>query len=126
MANTIQENNIQQTLKKVYSILNFKEEEAEAAVKGLAGIQQMALLTELIKVLTDDEVNTINNLGEASDVEKRAVMDKIVKAHEGDAVFRAKAKEATKGVIKKYIAYLQTRGDDSQKAQISQALAGLV
>ncbi|MCU0652986.1 MAG: hypothetical protein MUD10_01895 [Candidatus Pacebacteria bacterium] len=114
---------IQEVLKKVYGILKFSEQEARDSLSDLAGIQQVAVATELVKVLTEDEVKTLNDLGQKSDEEKKAAMEQIAKAHANDENFKKAAAEAAKKVLDEHVAYLRTRGDDSQKAEIAKILA---
>ena len=113
---------IQEKLKMVYAVLKFSENEAKEALSDLAGIQQVAVATELVKVLTEDEVKTLNDLAQKPDEEKKAAMEQIAKAHAADEGFKAAAQAAAKKVIDEHAAYLKTRGDDSQKAEIAQIL----
>ncbi|MCU0652983.1 MAG: hypothetical protein MUD10_01880 [Candidatus Pacebacteria bacterium] len=113
---------IQDALVRVYSILQFSEAETKDALGDLAGIQQVAVATELVKVLTEDEVKTLNELGQKSDDEKKAAMEQIARAHAGDESFKKAAAEAAKKVIDEHVAYLKTRGDEAQKAEIAKIL----
>ena len=114
---------MQEALKKVYTILKFSEEEVKDALNDLAGIQQVAVATELVKVLTEDEVKTLNDLAQKSDAEKKAAMEQIAKAHAGDENFKKAAAEAAKRVVDEHAAYLKTRGDEAQKAEIAKILS---
>ncbi len=119
----MQNQQIQEALKKVYGILKFSDKEAQDSLNDLAGIQQVAVATELVKVLTEDEVKTLNELAQKSDEEKKALMEQIAKAHAADEGFKAAAQAAAKKVIDEHAAYLKTRGDDAQKAEIAKILA---
>ena len=114
---------MQEALKKVYTILKFSEEEVKDALNDLAGIQQVAVATELVKVLTEDEVKTLNDLAQKSDAEKKAAMEQIAKAHAGDENFKKATAEAAKRVVDEHAAYLKTRGDEAQKAEIAKILS---
>ncbi len=117
--------NIQKNLKKVYSILKFTDDEADSALNDLVGIQQAAVANELLKTLTEEEAIQIGALAQKSDEEKKAAMEQIAKAHAGDDGFKAAAQAAAKKVVDEHVAYLKTRGDDSQKAEIAQILEGI-
>jgi polyribonucleotide nucleotidyltransferase len=114
---------IQEALNKIYKILKFTEAETKDALSDLAGIQQVAVATELIKVLNADEVKTLNDLAQKTDEEKKAAMKQIAKAHENDEDFKSWAQAVAKKVIDDHIAYLKTRGDKDQKAEIAKILA---
>ncbi len=116
---------MQEVLKKVYGILKFSDKEAQNALNNLAGIQQVAVATELVKVLGEDEVKTLNDLAQKSDEEKKAAMEQIAKAHAADDGFKTAAQSAAKKVIDEHIAYLKTRGDEAQKAEIAKILEGI-
>lgn len=121
---TIQDSKaIQSALARVYEILEFTPDGATNALNDLAGIQQVAVATELVKVLTEDEVKTLNGLAQKSDEEKKAAMEQIAKAHAADENFKAASLSAAKKVLDEHIAYLKTRGDDAQKAEIAKILA---
>ncbi len=115
--------NIQENLKEVYAVLKFSEKEAQDALNDLAGIQQVAVAAELVKTLSEDEASELNAAAQKSDEEKKAVMEKIAKARANDENFKTAAQAAAKKVIDEHIAYLKTRGDDAQKAEIAKILA---
>jgi len=114
--------NIQKSLKEVYVILKFSDKEAQDALNDLAAIQQVAVAAELVKTLTEEEAAELNAAAEKSDEEKKAVMEKIAKARAGDENFKNAAQAAAKKVIDEHIAYLKTRGDEAQKAEIAKIL----
>ena len=115
--------NIQENLKEVYAVLKFSEKEAQDALNDLAGIQQVAVAAELVKTLSEDEASELNAAAQKPDEEKKAVMEKIAKARANDENFKTAAQAAAKKVIDEHIAYLKTRGDDAQKAEIAKILA---
>jgi len=115
--------NIKNILKRVYGILKFSEDEAKDSLSDLAGIQQVAVATELMKVLGEEEVKTLNGLAQKTDEERKAAMEQIAKAHAGDEGFKTAAQAAAKKVLDEHIAYLKTRGDEAQKAEIAKILA---
>jgi hypothetical protein len=115
--------NIQDALTRVYSILKFTEAETDDALGDLAGIQQVAVATELVKMLNEEEIKTLNGLAEKSEVEKKAAMEQIVKVRATDSDFKYRAQAAAKKVLDEHIAYLKTRGDDNQKQAINKILA---
>jgi hypothetical protein len=119
----MESNNIEMILKRVYGILKFSEAEAKDALNDLAGIQQVAVATELVKVLTEDEVKTLNGLAQKTDSERKTAMEQVAKAHAADEGFKKAAAAAAKKVIDEHIAYLKTRGDEAQKAEIAKILA---
>jgi len=119
----MQNKNVQEVLIKVYGILKFTETEAKDALNDLAGIQQVAVATEMVKVLTEDEVKTLNGLAQKTDEEKKAAMEQIAKMHAAEEGFKAAAQAAAKKVLDEHIAYLKTRGDEAQKAEIAKILA---
>lgn len=116
---------ISDSLTKVYQILKFTPEEIKNALADLAGIQQIAVATELLKSLTEAEVSEINAVAQKSEEEKKAAMEKVAMAHKDDADFAARAKASAKRVVDEHVVYLKTRGDEGQKAQIAQVLAGM-
>jgi len=86
----------------------------------------MAVTTELIKSLTEAEVAALNNDLAAKSVEgKQAMIEEIAKAHASDEDFKTRAQAAIKKVLDDHIAFLKTRGDDAQKAQIAKTLAAI-
>jgi hypothetical protein len=115
--------NTQSVLSRVYGILKFTADEAKDALGDLAGVQQVAVATELMKVLGENEVKTLNGLAEKSDEEKKAIMEQIAKSRAGDESFKTAAQAAAKKVLDDHIAYLKTRGDDNQKQAINKILA---
>jgi len=114
---------IQEALTMVYIILKFTEAEAKDALNDLAGVQQVAVATELVKVLNEEEVKTLNGLAEKSDEDKKVAMEQIAKAHAADEDFKSRAQAAAKKVLDEHIAYLKTRGDEGQKAEIAKILS---
>jgi hypothetical protein len=115
----------QEFFKKIYAILKFSDDEIKNAMIDLSGVQQVAVATELVKVLTEDEVKILNELAQKSDEEKRAAMEQIAKAHASDEAFKTAAAVAAKKVIDEHVAYLKTRGDEAQKAEIAKILADI-
>lgn len=122
----MEKQSLQDSLKQVYAILKFTEEEANRALKDLASIQEIEVATELVKSFSPEEVKTINGLAAAAEEEKKAVMEKIAQAHAAEEDFRARAAAAAKKVLYEHIIYLKTRGDESQKAEIAKILAELI
>ncbi|MFA6376924.1 MAG: hypothetical protein WCX69_06010 [Candidatus Paceibacterota bacterium] len=115
---------IQRVLTRVYETLKFVSEETKNALNDLAAVQQLAVSAELLKSLTETEVATLNSeLAAKSDEEKKALIEGIAKAHAADDDFKARAQVAAKKVLDDHIAYLKTRGDDAQKAEIAKILA---
>ncbi|MFA6376792.1 MAG: hypothetical protein WCX69_05340 [Candidatus Paceibacterota bacterium] len=118
----MQNQQIQDALNRVYLILKFTEVEAKNAVQDLASIQQVAIATEFLKSLTNDEVNI---LAQKTDTEKKMIMEQFAKAHTADEDFKSRASAAARDVLNEHFAYLKTRGDDSQKTEISKILSEL-
>ena len=108
---------------RVYEILEFTPDEATSALNDLAAMQQLAVSTELLKSLTEDEVKTINEAAQKTDAEKMAAMEQIAKAHAADDDFKVRALAAAKSALADYAAYFKTRGDDGQKTEIAKILA---
>ncbi|MCU0653461.1 MAG: hypothetical protein MUD10_04340 [Candidatus Pacebacteria bacterium] len=117
--------NIQKSLKKVYSVLKFTDEEAESALGDLAALQQAAVANELLKTLTQEEADQIGAMDQKTDEERKAVMEQIAKTHAADKNFKQAAQAVAKQVLDEHIAYLKTRGDEGQKVEIAKILAGL-
>lgn len=107
---------------RIYRILKFSDKEAQDAINDLAAIQQVAVAAELVKALTKEEAAELSAAAQKSDEEKKAIMEKIAKAHAGDENFKNAAQAAAKKVIDEHIAYLKTRGDEAQKAEIAKIL----
>jgi len=107
---------------RIYRILKFSDKEAQDAINDLAAIQQVAVAAELVKALTKEEAAELSAAAQKSDEEKKAIMEKIAKAHAGDENFKNAARAAAKKVIDEHIAYLKTRGDEAQKAEIAKIL----
>ncbi len=116
--------NIFDTLSRVYQILEFSPEMIKTTLGELGAMQQIAIFTELVGVLTEKEADELNAAAEKSDEEKKAVMEKIAKARANDEGFKNAARAAAKKVIDEHIAYLKTRGDEAQKAEIAKILGG--
>jgi hypothetical protein len=74
-------------------------------------------------VLNEEEVKTLNGLAEKSDEDKKVAMEQIAKAHAADEDFKSRAQAAAKKVLDEHIAYLKTRGDEGQKAEIAKILS---
>jgi hypothetical protein len=108
----------------VYGILKMTPDESKAAVVDLAGLQQLAVATVLLKDLSKEEVEELNKaIPSATDTEKQKTMQVIAQKRHGDAEFSAKVKTATDKVLADHIAYLKTRGDAGQKQEIGRILA---
>jgi len=121
---TIDPKAIQGALTRVYETLKFTPDEAKGALNDLAGLQQLAVATELLKSLTEGEVAELNkDFAAKSEDERKAMIEEIAKAHGADIEFVAAAQAAAKKVLDDHIAYLKTRGDDSQKETIGKLLA---
>lgn len=115
---------IQGALTRVYETLKFTPDEAKGALNDLAGLQQLAVSTELLKSLTESEVASLNkDFAAKTEDERKAMVEQIAKAHGTDKNFMAAAQAAAKKVLDDHIAYLKTRGDDVQKEAIGKILA---
>lgn len=114
---------VKDCLVRVYEILEFTSDDIDATLKELAKIQQIAVSTAFLEVLTLEEIKAINGAAQKSNEEKKAVMEQIAKAHAGDENFKVRIQAEIKKVNDEHIAYLKTRGDDSQKAEIAKILA---
>jgi hypothetical protein len=126
MTNSQDQKAIQGVLSRVYETLKFTSDEINGALNDLAGVQQLAVAAELLKSLTQAEVGKLNkDFAVKSEEERRATMEQIAKAHVADVDFKTRVQEAAKKVLDEHIAYLKTRGDDSQKAEIAKILAGI-
>lgn len=115
--------NIQDALTRAYSILKFTEAETVDALGDLAGIQQVAVATELVRVLNEDEIKTLNGLTEKSEAKRKEAMEQIAKSRATDPDFKSNAQAAAKKVLDEHIVFLKTRGDDNQKQAINKILA---
>ena len=116
---------IQIALMRVYKILKFTPDEAKGALNDMVGVQQLAVSTELLNSLTEDEAKTINEAAQKTDEAKKTAMEQIAKVRAADEGFKSRAQAAAKKALEDYIAYFKTRGDDSQKAEIAKILAGI-
>lgn len=114
---------VKDCLVRVYKILEFTSDDIDATLKELAKIQQIAVSTAFLGVLTPEEIKAINGAAQKSSEEKKAIMEQIAKAHAGDENFKVRMQAEMKKVNDEHIAYLKTRGDDSQKAEIAKILA---
>jgi hypothetical protein len=114
---------VENILMRVYKLLKFNSDEAKNALNGLAGTQQLAISAELLGSVTEDEVEVLNDAMQKNDGEKRIAIEQIAKAHENDGDFKFRARVAAKKVLDEHIAYLKTRGDEGQKAEIAKILA---
>lgn len=115
--------NISDALSRVYQVLKFSPETIKTTLGELGATQQIAIFTELVDVLTEKEAADLAAAAEKSDEEKKGVMEKIAKARVNDEGFKSAARAAAKKVIDEHIAYLKTRGDEVQKAEIAKILA---
>ena len=120
------QSNLKESLAKAYQILKFTPEEITEALGDLAGLQQLAVAAELLKDLSEEETKDLNTRFAAMpEDEKKKEIAAIAQKRQGSDEFKAKAKAAAEKVLADHVAYLKTRGDDAQKAQIAQALAGI-
>jgi hypothetical protein len=108
---------------RIYKALGFAPDEIKELGNSLAGAQQLAVSTELLRSFTDEEKRAINESAQKSDEEKKAVVDRIAKAHITDDDFKSRAQDEVKKVLDEHIAYLKTCGDTAQKAEIAKILA---
>ena len=122
---TNNQNQKKEAFNRIYEVLKFTSDEAKTAIADLAAIQQVAIATELMKVLTEDEIKIITDLAQKSVEEKKTAMEQIAANHKNDAGFTVKAREAAKKVLGEHIEYLKTRGDEAQRAEIAKILAGI-
>ena len=112
-------------LVQIYKVLQLTPEEIEKTFEDLAGIQQVAASTEILRVLDQNEVNELNGLEQIAGQERAAVLQKIIEKHKNDPGLSARIQASAANVLDEHIAFLQTRGNDEQKARIEQILAGL-
>jgi hypothetical protein len=115
--------NIANILNRVCAILKFTPDESREAINNLAGVQQIAVASELVRVLSEEEIKTMGDLAQKTAEEKKAVMEQIAVAHADDPKFKSASEAATQMVLTDYITYLKTRGDEAQKAEIAKVLA---
>jgi hypothetical protein len=93
-------------------------------LNDLAGVQQLAVSTELLKSLTENEVASLNkDFAVKSEEERKKLIEEIAKAYVSDEDFKSRAQAAAKKVFDEHIAYLKTRGDDGQKQAIAKILS---
>ena len=109
------------SLLKIYQALNLTPKESQKNIEELAGVQQVAVLNELLKDLGASEIEAINKDSAAGANDE--LYKKIIETHKNDPAFMAKAQAAAKRILDQHIAYLKTRGDDAQKAKIAEILA---
>jgi len=127
MANNQDSEAIIDALTRAFEILKFAPDKIEAALNDIAGLQQMAVSTELLKVLSQGEVEALNKEFESkSDEEKKTMMEAIVKDHSSDPAFVTAAQTAAQKVFDEQIAYLKTLGDSSQQEAVAKVLAEIV
>ena len=124
MANNQDPKIVQSALTRVYETLKLTLDGIKGSLNDLAGVQRLAVFTELLKSLTEAEVATLNTeLSTKTDEEKKSLIESIARAHAADADFKARAQAAAKAVLDDHIAYLKTRGDETQKEVITKILA---
>jgi hypothetical protein len=115
---------IQNTLEKAYHVLGFSLDETKKALSELAALQLLAATSELANDMAEDEAAEFGEkIAHADDEERQSMVKSLIDKRNGNVVFQEKIKAAAKKVLDDYAAYLKTRGDDSQKAQIAQILA---
>lgn len=110
---------------QIYKTLGFTDQEIEKTFEDLTGIQQVATSNELLRILDKNEIESLNGLEQNSGPEMAAVLSRIVEKHQDNPEFSEKLQAAAKRVLDDHIAYLKSRGDDSQKSRIAQILAGV-
>jgi hypothetical protein len=115
---------IKNVLVRVYEALKFTPDEINGALNDLAGIQQLAMATELLKSLTETEVAELNkDFAVKRELERKVMIERIAKTHASEDDFKARVQSAAKKVLNEHIAYLKTRGDGAQKEAIAKILA---
>jgi hypothetical protein len=115
---------IKNALTAVYETLKFAPDEIDGALSDLAGVQQIAITTEVLKSLTETEVAELNkDFAVKPELERKAMIERIAKTHAAEDDFKARVQSAAKKVLDEHIAYLKTRGDDRQKEAIAKILA---
>ena len=117
------EDKIQDILSQTYKILKLNDAEIKSSLNNISILQQLAISTELLKSFTEKEIDIVSNLKGGTDADKKTAANLIAKEHAGDQDFAGRAQDAVKKVLDNHIAYLKTRGDDQQKAEISKVLA---
>jgi len=118
--------NPKEPLIRAYQILKFTPEEITEALGDLAGLQQLAAATELLKDLTEEEAKDLTTRFAAlPEDEKKKEIEAIAQKRMANGDFKAKAQAAVGKVLADHVVYLKTRGDDTQKAQIAQELTGV-
>lgn len=123
MTNNQDQKAIQGVLSRAYETLKFTPDEISGALNDLAGLQQLAVSTELLKSLTEAEVAALNkDFASKTEDERKAMIEQIAKAHATDENFKSRAQAAAKKVLDEHTAYLKTRGDGSQNQEISRIL----
>jgi hypothetical protein len=115
--------NVSETLMRAYQVLKMTPQETQEALNGLAGLQHLALTSELLKDLTKDEVEELNKIAPtATDEEKQKQIQMIAQKRQSNAEFGARVKVAIEKVMRDHISYLRSRGDDRQKEEITRIL----
>ena len=117
---------IKDALGRVYGILKFSPEEIKKTVNNIAGLQQLAVAAAVAGDLSENEKAALGKdfMAKSAD-EKIEIIDQIFQARGDNKDFLAKAQAAAKKVIDEHVAYLKTRGDDAQKAEIAKILEGV-
>jgi len=111
---------ISDVLLRAYETLKFSPEEAKNALNDLAGLQQMAIMTELMKDLTKEEVAGLNkNFPSKSDEDKKKEVEYLFKNRYSEEEFKNKIETTIKKVLDDHLAYLKSRGNE----QVDQILA---
>lgn len=117
---------LKDSLTRVYQVLKFTSEEVAEAINNLAALQQLAVAAELFKDLSPEEAKSFDSkLSNLSEEQRKNEIMAIIRKRQENEQFKAKMKDAVERVTASHLAYLKTRGDDSQKAQIAQVLAGV-
>jgi len=126
MANEQDPKAIIDALTRAFEVLKFTPEKIETSLNDIAELQQMAISTEVIRVLSETEVAALNKEFESkSDEEKKSMMEAIIKTHSTDPVFAAAIQAEVKKVLDEQVAYLKTLGDSSQQKEVAQILAAI-
>jgi hypothetical protein len=115
---------IKNALERVYGVLKFSPTETKETVNNIAELQQLAVAAELIGNLTESEKMSLgNDFMIKSEDEKIKIISQIFQGHGSNEDFLARAQAAAKKVLDDHIAYLKTRGDEAQKAEVAKIMA---
>ncbi len=116
---------VKNALMRVYKILGLSEDEANQSWDDLVGVRQVAVVSELVKSMDEEEIGLANELMQNGDEAKITMIKKIIAGKENNNELIEKSQVAAERVLKDHILYLKTQGTETQKAEIAAILANI-